>query len=84
MLRGLAILGTFASNAWLFAAPGGPASVLGGDPTAGLSAVPAVLETFLRFLANGKFPALLTLLFGVGMELQYRAAVRRGLRWAGR
>ncbi|MBW0105064.1 DUF418 domain-containing protein [Pseudonocardia sp. KRD291] len=84
VLRGLAILGTFASNVWLFAAPGGPASLLGGERAAGLAPGPAAVETFLRFLANGKFLALLTLLFGVGMELQYRAAVRRGLRWPGR
>ncbi|MDN5913869.1 MAG: DUF418 domain-containing protein [Pseudonocardia sp.] len=83
-MRGLAILGTFASNVWLFAAPGGPASVLGGGTAADLSGAPAALETFLRFLANGKFLGLLTLLFGVGMELQYRSAVRRGLRWPGR
>jgi uncharacterized protein len=37
----------------------------------------------LRFLANGKFLALLTLLFGVGLELQYRSARRRGARWPG-
>jgi uncharacterized protein len=30
VLRGVAILGTFASNAWLFADPGGPAVLLTG------------------------------------------------------
>lgn len=84
VLRGLAIAGTLASNIWLFAAPDGPASVFGGGSTTGASGAPALLETFLRFLANGKFLALLTLLFGVGMELQYRVALRRGLRWPGR
>jgi uncharacterized protein len=38
----------------------------------------------LRALSNGKFLALLTLLFGVGIELQYRSAVRRGASWPGR
>jgi uncharacterized protein len=32
VLRGIAILGTFASNAWLFAQPGGPAALLSGPP----------------------------------------------------
>ena len=43
----------------------------------------AASSSGLRFLANGKFLALLTLLFGVGLELQYRSARRRGARWPG-
>lgn len=79
VLRGVAILGTFASNVWLFAYPGGPAAwLLDGPGAAG------VVETALRTLANGKFLALLTLLFGIGLELQYRSAVRRWSPWPGR
>lgn len=79
VLRGVAILGTFASNAWLFAHPGGPAGwLLDGAVTTG------AVETGLRMLSNGKFLALLTLLFGIGMELQYRSAARRGAPWPGR
>jgi uncharacterized protein len=77
VLRGVAILGTFASNAWIFATPGGPAAFLA-------SGVGGGVETGLRVLSNGKFLALLTLLFGVGIELQYRSAVRRGGSWPGR
>lgn len=83
VLRGVAILGTFGTNVWLFAHPGGPAAWV-----ASLSLVPSGIAGFaeigLQFLANGKFLALLTLLFGVGMELQYRSAVRRGRAWPGR
>src|SRR5690606_40488508 len=79
VLRGIAILGTFASNAWLFAALGGPAAVL----TTGLPD-PGPVEAGLRLLSNGKFLALLTLLFGIGIELQYRSALRRGRSWPGR
>jgi len=79
LLRGVAILGTFGTNAWLFADPGGPTALLTGGFAQGGS-----VETALRFLANGKFLALLTLLFGVGLELQYRSAVRRGAPWPGR
>ncbi|MEV7006154.1 DUF418 domain-containing protein [Streptosporangium sp. NPDC051022] len=77
VLRGVAIMGTLGTNIWIFASPEGPAGVMKalGDP--------GVLETFLRFLTNGKFLALLSLLFGVGMELQYRSAVRRGATWPG-
>ncbi len=42
------------------------------------------VEAGLQALSNGKFLALLTLLFGVGIELQYRSAVRRGAPWPGR
>jgi uncharacterized protein len=79
VLRGVAILGTLASNVWLFALPGGAlvwfsGGLATGDP----------VEAGLRLLSNGKFLALLTLLFGVGIELQYRSAVRRGAPWPGR
>ena len=77
-MRGLAILGTFAANVWLFAAAGGPAALLLG----GIDSGP--VETVLRALVNGKFLALLTLLFGVGMQLQYASAQRRGQPWPGR
>ncbi|SDH59542.1 DUF418 domain-containing protein [Nonomuraea jiangxiensis] len=78
VLRGVAILGTLGTNIWIFTDPGGPANflALGTDRSAA--------ETFLRFLSNGKFLGLLTLLFGVGLELQYRSTVRRGLTWPGR
>jgi uncharacterized protein len=79
VLRGVAILGTFGTNAWLFAEPGGPVAWIS---TAFADAGP--LETALRTVSNGKFLALLTLLFGVGIELQYRSAVRRGNPWPGR
>ncbi|MEV4836382.1 DUF418 domain-containing protein [Nonomuraea sp. NPDC049486] len=78
VLRGAAIAGTLGTNIWIFTSPGGPADLAGALGQAG------AVESFLRFLANGKFLALLTLLFGVGLELQYRSARRRGLRWPGR
>ncbi|MEU4726344.1 DUF418 domain-containing protein [Nonomuraea dietziae] len=78
VLRGVAIMGTLGTNIWIFTNPGGPAELmgLGGDI--------GVVETFLRFLSNGKFLGLLTLLFGIGLELQYRSAVRKGMTWPGR
>ncbi|MBW0115318.1 DUF418 domain-containing protein [Pseudonocardia abyssalis] len=79
VLRGVAILGTLASNVWLFTAVGGPAALLKG----GVDATDAV-RTALITLSNGKFLALLTLLFGVGLEIQYGSAVRRGVPWPGR
>ncbi|MFF4410904.1 DUF418 domain-containing protein [Streptosporangium sp. NPDC001559] len=78
VLRGIAIMGTLGTNIWIFTDPLGPAGVMDALSGSGTA------EIFLHFLANGKFLALLSLLFGVGMELQYRSAVRRGVTWPGR
>lgn len=77
LLRGIAIVGTLGTNIWIFTDPGGPADIIGA------LGQPGTVETILRFLTNGKFLALLTLLFGVGLELQYRSAARRGAPWPG-
>jgi uncharacterized protein len=79
VLRGVAILGTLGTNVWLFADPSGPTALF----TQGLASADPV-QRGMQALANGKFLALLTLLFGVGIELQYRSAVRRGNPWPGR
>ncbi|WP_051050984.1 DUF418 domain-containing protein [Nocardiopsis salina] len=90
LLRGVAIVGTLATNVWLFTAPGGETSALFGgagsvpmgrfleDPSAS-----SLVEGLFRTAANGTFLALLTLMFGVGLALQYRSARNRGRRWPG-
>ncbi|MEY7971660.1 DUF418 domain-containing protein [Saccharomonospora xinjiangensis] len=78
LARGIAILGTLATNIWIFTDPAGALGWLALDVERG------AVETLLLTLSNGKFLALLSILFGVGLELQYRSAVRRGLRWPGR
>ncbi|TDQ52554.1 DUF418 domain-containing protein [Actinorugispora endophytica] len=88
VLRGAAILGTLATNVWLFASPTaevGP--LLGSDAMASLDVLVAdpsaanAVEGVFRFLANGKFLSLLAVLFGAGVAIQYRSAAKRGLRW---
>lgn len=90
VLRGVAILGTLATNVWLFAGPGGEAVALYGlddlSPFASFLADPSaghLAEGVFRTLANGKFFALLTLMFGVGLAIQFRSAEKRGTRWPG-
>ncbi|GGT20651.1 DUF418 domain-containing protein [Streptomyces purpureus] len=87
VLRGAAILGTLMTNVWIFASPGSEWSVLNGlvdvDPLHDPS-VASVAESLFRFLADGKFLALLTILFGVGLAIQYDSAARRGEPWPGR
>ncbi|WP_320069123.1 DUF418 domain-containing protein [Micromonospora sp. RTGN7] len=90
VLRGVAILGTLATNVWIFATPGSEARLLvdaaAVSATANLTGGPvaAVAEGVFRFLANGKFLALLTILFGVGLAIQHGSAVSRGRAWPGR
>ncbi|MFE7097847.1 DUF418 domain-containing protein [Streptomyces erythrochromogenes] len=88
VLRGAAILGTLMTNVWIFASPGSEWGVLQGgmkvpdalgDPSAA-----NIAETVFRFLADGKFLALLTVLFGVGLAIQFDSAARRGEPWPGR
>ncbi|MFJ9556366.1 DUF418 domain-containing protein [Nocardiopsis sp. NPDC101807] len=90
VLRGVAIMGTLATNVWLFTAPGSEASFLFGADSLGTltdfresPSAASLGEGLFLFLANGKFLALLTLLFGVGLAIQFRSATRRGERWPG-
>ncbi|MDI3422168.1 DUF418 domain-containing protein [Streptomyces luteolus] len=90
VLRGVAIIGTLMTNVWIFTGPGAEVGFLNGaagaslhtlldDPTPGNTA-----ESVFRFLADGKFLSLLTVLFGVGLAIQYDSALRKGLKWPGR
>ncbi|MEU5696649.1 DUF418 domain-containing protein [Actinosynnema sp. NPDC020468] len=76
----MAILGTLATNIWIFTNPAGPAAFLGESTSLG--------ETLLRTASNGKFLALLSLMFGIGLSLQHRSATRSATRnrtpWPGR
>lgn len=88
VLRGTAILGTLMTNVWIFAAPGAEWSVIDGG-TVGASLRPLLhgpspaeaAEALFRFVADGKSLALLTILFGVGLAIQYGSAERRGQPW---
>lgn len=93
-LRGAAILGTFASNIWIFttrhnlpaAQVESAQSHAGLDPTHFSPLVhwmswDGALALVVDCLCNGKFLALLSILFGVGMCAQFEAAQRKGHRW---
>lgn len=86
VLRGTAILGTLMTNVWIFTGPGAEWGILEGGLTdaTSLSSFPDVAETVFRVLADGKFLSLLTILFGVGLAIQYASAARRGQPWPGR
>ncbi|MDC3724423.1 MULTISPECIES: DUF418 domain-containing protein [unclassified Rhodococcus (in: high G+C Gram-positive bacteria)] len=75
--RGIAILGTFAANVWIFTDPAGFVGYLdsiGTDPWP---------QRILMQLAQGKFLGLLTLMFGIGLAVQAASAQRAGRPWPG-
>ena len=84
VLRGVAILGTLATNIWIFTDPEGLVGYLNNATAATTPPIWAGIEAVLQQLAQGKFLGLLTLMFGIGLEIQRRSAVRAGRRWPGR
>ncbi|KXX61833.1 MULTISPECIES: DUF418 domain-containing protein [unclassified Rhodococcus (in: high G+C Gram-positive bacteria)] len=81
VMRGAAILGTLATNIWIFTNVEGLVGYIDGTgrATGGWAPVQAVLQQF----AQGKFLGLLTIMFGIGLVIQQRSAQRRGRRWPG-
>ncbi len=76
VLRGFAILGTLGTNIWLFANAGNIGAFFGS--TTYQSQLEETLQKATLFFSNGKFLGMLTILFGVGLELQYQSAKKRG------
>lgn len=81
ILRGVAILGTLGSNIWLFSYVGSPENPLFNTEVRWWESLEEFLPTVTLFLTNGKFLGMLTILFGVGLEIQYQSARRRGISW---
>ncbi|UHA71901.1 DUF418 domain-containing protein [Paenibacillus sp. 481] len=70
IIRGFAILGTLGTNIWIFA-----------SSKTFVTAEPVILESLTLMLVDGKFLGMLTILFGVGLEIKYRQALRNQLAW---
>ncbi|MGV0835421.1 DUF418 domain-containing protein [Mycolicibacterium thermoresistibile] len=81
VLRGIAILGTLATNIWIYTTPDGLIGYLQGGTEA--PGAWRVVEVLLQQVAQGKFLGLLTVMFGIGLALQHRSALRAGLPWPG-
>ncbi|MFJ2370630.1 DUF418 domain-containing protein [Microbacterium sp. NPDC087665] len=71
VIRGVAILGTLASNIWLFQA------------FVGERVIDVRWAELLSWTSEGKFLGLLTIMFGIGLEIQRQSARRQGRRWPG-
>lgn len=84
IVRGVAIVGTLGTNIWVFSHPWGLLGVLTNPVLAGTGQADGMAQLLFMALAQGKFLALLTLVFGVGLAIQHDSAVHRGTRWPGR
>lgn len=77
VLRGIAILGTLATNIWIFTHPEGLIGYI--ETTWGAQGALGWVEKFLQQVSQGKFLGLLTVMFGIGLAIQRESALRR--RW---
>lgn len=81
VLRGIAILGTLATNIWIFTHPEGLIGYI--DSSFGADGATGVAEKLLQQVSQGKFLGLLTIMFGIGLAIQRAAALRAGRPWPG-
>ncbi|MGG0669207.1 DUF418 domain-containing protein [Sporosarcina koreensis] len=82
ILRGIAVLGTLGTNIWIFAHLGDLGYITTGDYS-GWWETNDFIRMVVLFFVNGKLLGLLTIMFGVGVELKYRQAMRKGKAWPG-
>ncbi|MET8975832.1 DUF418 domain-containing protein [Streptomyces sp. NPDC004539] len=83
VLRGLAVIGTLLTNIWIFAPAGWDSYEIKGEALTGLFSETwqTRIADISTMVSNGKFLSLLSILFGVGMAIQFESALRRGHRW---
>ncbi len=82
VLRGFAVLGTLGTNIWIFAYFG-DLSYITTSNYLGLWSFNDFLRMVVLFFVNGKLLGLLTIMFGVGLELKYQKTIRKGNPWPG-
>lgn len=75
VLRGIAILGTLATNIGAFV-------MVGQEPLID-GAVNSAISYLYGLVTNGYWIGLLTIMFGIGLTIQRESAVRRGEPWLG-
>lgn len=82
ILRGVAVLGTLGTNIWIFAYLGDLSYITTSNYTEWW--IPEdLIRMVILFFVNGKWLGLLTIMFGVGLELKFQQACRKGNPWPG-
>ncbi len=82
MIRGFAILGTLGTNIWIFAHLGDISFISTSNYSEWWS-FNDLLRMIVLFFVNGKLLGLLTIMFGVGLEMKYQQSIRKGNAWPG-
>ena len=82
ILRGFAIIGTIGTNVWVFAAVVNEHNDYLTSAEWWLTADGFISSLFL-FFVNGKLLAMLTIMFGIGLEIKRQQAVRSSRPWPG-
>ncbi|MDM5322069.1 DUF418 domain-containing protein [Bacillus altitudinis] len=80
ILRGFAILGTLGTNVWFFAYAG---DTFATDQIADEYEDGSFLESLVSMFVYGKMLSLLTIMFGVGLDLKYQQAKSKNTPWPG-
>ncbi len=83
ILRGFAVLGTLGTNIWILAHLGDLNYIFSFNHNAWWASIQDFVRNLVLFLVNGKLLGLLTIMFGVGLEMKYQQALRRGTAWPG-
>ena len=81
VLRGIAILGILIPNIAAFSSPGATSLILPGSETSGADAWVEVLRSVFF---SGKFRGMLSILFGVGLAMQFKKLSERSGEWPDR
>ncbi|MGN7479014.1 DUF418 domain-containing protein [Solibacillus silvestris] len=82
ILRGIAILGTLGTNIWIFAHLGDLKYITTTDFT-DWSGMNDIVRILVLFVFNGKLLGILTIMFGVGMQIKYEQSIRHSKPWIG-
>lgn len=80
VLRGVAIIGTLATNLWIFSSAEDSFGVMFRQRD-WLASLDDLLQGLVFFLSNGKFLSLLAILFGVGLQIQHQHCRDRQAPW---
>lgn len=83
ILRGFAVLGTLGTNIWILAHLGDLNYIFSFNQNVWWASIQDFIRNFVLFLVNGKLLGLLTIMFGVGLEMKYQQALKRGTAWPG-
>ncbi|MGM0890534.1 MAG: DUF418 domain-containing protein [Bacillota bacterium] len=83
IFRGIAILGTLGTNIWIFAHLGDLSYIFTYHHYEWWNSFDHFIRILSLSLINGKLLGLLSIMFGIGLELKYQQSLRKGHSWPG-